>query len=98
MLARDLHLVGADEMPVAHDWLAADVEPVDAVRPREDEPGDQVAGAAELESVRPPDCEIGSLAGRQLADVVPAEHRRATARAQAQSVAGGQRLRAATRP
>ncbi len=65
MSARDLALVGAHERPVANDLVAADDQPVDAMRPREDEPGDRVGGPAELETVRPPDGEVGALAGLQ---------------------------------
>src|SRR3954468_11799690 len=42
VLLRDLALVGADEVPAPDDLLAGDVEPVDAVRPREDEVRDGV--------------------------------------------------------
>ena len=52
----------AYEVPVADDFLAADVEPVDAVRAGEDEAGDGIRGAAELEAVGAPDGEVGTLA------------------------------------
>ena len=65
MLARDLVLVGADEVPVANDLLAADDQPVDAMRAREDEPRNRVGGPAELETVRPPDGKVGALARLQ---------------------------------
>ena len=51
MRASDLRLVGAHERASADDVLAADDEPLDAVRPGEDEPRDEVLGAAELEPV-----------------------------------------------
>jgi hypothetical protein len=37
MLARDLVFVGPDEAAVTHDFIAADVEPIDAMRRREDQ-------------------------------------------------------------
>src|SRR6266511_1450155 len=98
MLARDLFLVGTDEMPVAHDLLAGDVEPLHAVRPREDESGHLIRGSSQLQSVRAPDRKVGALAGRKLADVVPAEYRCAATRAEAERVARRQRLGATPRP
>ena len=68
----DLILVGLDEVAVADDFLAADVQPVGAMRRRQDEAGDGIAGAAELEPVRPPDGDVGALAGLERADVVAA--------------------------
>ena len=94
MLARDLVLVGVDEVPVADDFSPRDVEPVDPVRRGEDEAGDGIGGAAELEAVRPPDREVGALSGRELADVVAAEHRRAAARPQPERLANRHRLAA----
>jgi hypothetical protein len=47
------------------------------VRGREDEPRDEVLGAAELEAVRPPDREVRLFARLERADVVAAEHLRA---------------------
>src|SRR6185295_19514122 len=87
LLARDLVLVGAHEMPAAHDGVAADVEPVDAVRAREHEAGDGITGARQLEAVHAPDGDVGALARLERADVVAAEHRRASARAHAQGLA-----------
>src|SRR5438093_6534115 len=53
VLAGDLLLVGADEVAVADDLFAADVETIDAVRRREDETRDRVGlRPAELEAVR----------------------------------------------
>ncbi len=49
MGASDLLLVGAHEPAVADDLLAADVEPVDAVRPGEDERAGRWAGSDKLE-------------------------------------------------
>ena len=93
--ASDLLLVGAHEPAVADDLLAADVEPVDAVRRREDEARDGVGGAGELEPVGAPDGDVGALARLERADVVSAEHRGAAARAEPQRVPHGQRRRAA---
>jgi hypothetical protein len=36
MFARDLVLVGPDEAAVTHDFLAPNIEPIDAMRRRED--------------------------------------------------------------
>jgi len=47
MEASDLPLVGPDERAVLDDELAADVEPVDTVGPREDESVDGISGAAD---------------------------------------------------
>ena len=47
MGARDLGFVRPDEGAASDDALAADHEPVDAVRPGEDEPRDEVVGTAE---------------------------------------------------
>ena len=88
-------LVGPDEPAAADDVLAADDEAVDAVRPREHEPGDGIGRAAELQPVDPPDGEVGALAGLERADVLAAQHRRAAARAEPQRLAHGQRGRAA---
>ena len=63
MFPRDLLLVAADEAALADDRLAPDVDPLGPVRPREDEAGDRIGCAAELESVHPPDREVGPLAG-----------------------------------
>jgi hypothetical protein len=62
VLARNLLLVGSQKRAAVHDLLAADVEPIDPMRPREDEAGDQVLGAAELERIRLPNGDIGALA------------------------------------
>src|SRR5207247_2671886 len=95
MLAGDLVLVGVRQATVADNLFAADVEPVDAVRPGEHEPAHGIGGATELESVGPPDREVGALTGRQLADVVPSEDRGAAARPESQRIARGQRRGAA---
>ena len=63
MFLRDLTLVGPDEVAVTNDLLAADVQTIDSVRPREDESGDEIVGTAELEPVGAPDREIGALPG-----------------------------------
>src|SRR5882762_9298247 len=97
MFLRDLMLVGPDDVSVADDLLAADVQAIDSVRPREDEPGDEILGSAELEPVSAPDREVGSLSRRELADVVAAEHRRAASRAKSQRLAGSQCFRPAAR-
>ena len=73
MGTRDLVLVRMDESAAAHDVLALDDEPIDPVRRREDEPGDRILGAAELEAVGPPDREVGTLPRLERADVVAAE-------------------------
>jgi hypothetical protein len=80
MGTRNLALVRPDERPAADDVLASDNETVDAVRPGEDEPCDEVVRAAELEPVRPPHREVGLPAGLERADVVAAEHFGAAAR------------------
>ena len=72
-----------------------DDEPVDAMRRREDEPGDGILGAAELEAVRAPDREVGALARLERADVVAAEHGRAAACPEAKRLARGHRPRPA---
>ena len=74
---------------------AADDQPVDAMRPADDQVADEILGAAELEPVRAPDGEVGALARRERADVVAAQHLGAAARREAQRVARGQRRRAA---
>ena len=80
---------------VADDRLAADDEPVDAVRAGEDDSGHGVVGAAELEAVGAPDGEVGALARLERADVVTAEHGRAAARAEPDRVARRHRRAAA---
>src|SRR2546425_3375381 len=94
MLAGDLALVGADEVPVTDDLLARDIEPIDAMRAGEDEAGDGIGGAAELEPVGGPHRDVGTLASGELADVVAAEDGRASTRAEAQRIARRQRGRA----
>ena len=96
--ASDLRLVGPHERPAAHDLLAADDQPVDAVRSREDEARDQIVRSAELETIGPPDGEICLLAGLERADVVAPQHGRAAARAEPKRLAGGHRLAAAPYP
>ena len=51
LVASDLGLVGTHQRAPADDVLAADDEPLDPVWPREDEPGDEILGASELEPV-----------------------------------------------
>src|SRR5206468_7721061 len=92
LLASDLSLVAAREVAVPHDLRSADVEPVDAVRAGEDQAGDRIRGAAELEAVDAPDGEVGALPGRELPDVVAAEDGGAPACPQPQRVARGQGL------
>ena len=87
MLPGDLVHVGADEAPLPHDLLAADVEAVDAVRRRQHEPGDRVLGAAELEAVGAPDRDVRALAGLERADVVASEDGRTAPGRQAQGLA-----------
>ena len=79
----------------AHDELAADEEPVDPVRAGEDEPATGSAAPAELEPVDAPDGEVGAPARRERADVVPAEHGRAAARAEPERLARRHRPRPA---
>src|SRR6266516_3185723 len=98
MFLCNLALVGPDEVAVANDLLASDVETIDSLRSREDEPGDEIVGTTELEPVGAPDREVGSLPGRELTDVVASEHRRAASRAQPQRVARSQCSRPAARP
>src|SRR4029079_14838848 len=74
---------------------SADIEPVDPVRPGEDETCDEVFGAAELQPVRPPDGQIRALAGRELPDVGSAEDSGAATRAEAERRPGVEVLRAA---
>ena len=71
MRARDLALVGTHERAAADDELAADVEAVDSMRAGEDEAGDRICGAGQLEPVRRPHGEIGALPRLDRADVVP---------------------------
>ena len=74
----------------------ADVEPVDPVRRREDEPGDRVGlGAAELEPVRPPDGDVGPLPRRELSRCRRGRAPRAAARPEPQRLAHGHRPRPA---
>ena len=79
MGAGDLRLVGIDERPVAHDVGSLDDEAIHAMRRREHEACNPIVRTAELEAVRPPDSEIGPLAGLEGTDVVPSEHPRAAA-------------------
>ena len=95
MGASDLRLIGANERATAHDVDSADDEPVDAVRAGEDESGERVDGAAELEPIGRPDREVGLLAGLECADVVPPEHGRAAPRPEPKRLARGHRLPAA---
>ena len=62
MVPRDLLLVGPDEPAVADDLVAADVEPVDPMRCRQDEAGDRIGRAGELEPVGAPHGDVGPLA------------------------------------
>src|SRR5437763_9612136 len=98
VLARDLLLVGMDERAAADDLLAADQQAVDPVRRREDEAGERVVGAAELEAVGAPDREVGALPRLERADVVPAQDGRAASRAESQRLRRGERLRTAAAP
>ena len=93
--ARNVALVGTDERPVADDVVAADDEPVDTMRPREDEAGHRVGGASELEPVRPPDGEVGAFAGLERADVVPAQDCRTSACSKPKRIPRRQRPRPA---
>src|SRR5438034_829527 len=96
MFLCDFALVRPDEVAVADDLLAADVETIDSVGSREDEPGDGIVGSAELEAVCPPDGYIRPPAGRELADVIAAEHRCAAAGAEPQGLSGSHCLGPAT--
>ena len=75
VLAGDLVLFGPDEPAVADDVLAADEQPVDAMRCREHEPGHAILGAAQLEAVGAPDREIGALARPRSSRCRPARAR-----------------------
>jgi hypothetical protein len=57
----DLRLVGSHERSPAYDVVALDDEPVDAMRRGENEAGNRVLGAAELEAVGAPDGKVGAL-------------------------------------
>ena len=54
---------------------------------REDESGDEIVGAAELEAVGAPDGDVGALARLERADVVAPQHRGAAARAESDRLA-----------
>jgi hypothetical protein len=54
MFPRDLGFIGQNEVAVSYDLLAADIETIDSMGPREDEPGYEIVGAAELEPVGTP--------------------------------------------
>src|SRR6185437_12239138 len=96
MFLCDLALLGPDKVAVTHDFFAVDVEAIDPVWPREDEPGDEIVGTAELEPVRPPNGQVRTFAGRELPDVVAAEHCRAASRAEPQGLARSHSFRPAT--
>ena len=51
-----------NEGAASHHVLSADHQPVDAMRRRQDETGDGILGAPELEHVRSPDRQVGALA------------------------------------
>src|SRR2546422_24128 len=70
MFLRDLAFVGPDQVAVADDLVAPDIEPVDSMGPREDEPGEKIAYA------RTPRAEphVGRRAVRD-PDIVRAERR-----------------------
>ena len=87
MLPRDLGLVGADERAVPHDVGTGDEQPVDAVRPREDQTGDRIRGARELEPVGTPHREVGPLPGLEAPDVVASEGARTTSCGKLQGLA-----------
>jgi len=89
MLARDRVFVGPDEPAVTHDFVAADVEPIDAMRRREDQSCELISGAGELEDVRTPDRDVGSPSCLERADVVPPQDLGATARRQPKRLADG---------
>jgi hypothetical protein len=94
----DLVLVAVNDPSLADDFLPADVEPVGAVRRREDERGDGIVGPSELERVCPPDGEVGTAAGLERAEVVSAENLRAAAGREPERLPRRHRLRTASRP
>ncbi len=73
MLARDLVLVRPNEPTLPHDFLPSNVEPIDAMGRREDESGEKISGAGELEAIRPPDGKICSASRLERPDVVPSQ-------------------------
>ena len=93
VLLRDLGRLGPHELSVADDFLASYVQPVDAVRSGQDKRGHRVARAGELEAVRPPDGEVGAFAGLDRAQIRTVEYLGAAARAESESLAGGERRR-----
>jgi hypothetical protein len=88
--ARSRH-VGVHESPAPHDVLALDDEPLDPVGRREDEAGNRVRRASELEPTRAPDGEVGPLPRLERPEVVPPQDCRAAARSESQCLAGRQR-------
>src|SRR5829696_9162370 len=95
MSASDLGLVGPYERAALDDELAADVEAVDAVRPGEDEAGHGIGRSGELERLVRPYGKVGAHAGRDRADVGPAEDARAAAGAEPDRLACRHRVRPA---
>ena len=95
MGTRDLGLVGPDERTAAHHVLAADDQPLDPMRGREHETGDQVVGASELQPAGTPDRKVGLLAWLERADVVATQHRGSPARRESQCFAGSECIRPA---
>src|SRR5439155_10975672 len=96
MFICDLAVIGTDEVAVADDLLAPDVEAIHSVGSREDEPGDEIVGATELQAIRPPDGDVCAFARRKLADVVAPEHRCAAPRPEPHGLARIHCLRPAT--
>jgi hypothetical protein len=82
MFLCELPFVCPDEVALADDFLAADKEAIHSMRAGEDEAGNGILRPSELQAVRPPDRGVGASPRRELADVVAAEDRRATTRAE----------------
>ena len=88
-------LVGVHEGAVSDDVPPPTSSRSTRCGPPRNEARDEILRAAELEAVGSPDGDVRSLAERQRADVVAAEHVRSAARAEPQRVPRGQRGRAA---
>jgi hypothetical protein len=61
MFLRQFLFVGSDDVAVADDLFSSDVQAIDSMRPGEDETGDGIVGASELQSVGAPDRDVGAF-------------------------------------
>jgi hypothetical protein len=95
MVATDVRFVCPDEVSVADDLVAAYQQPVDPVRPAEDERRDGIVCACELEPLGRPDRDIRAPSALDRADVVTAENRCAAARCEPERLAHGHGVRPA---